>query len=134
LLRLLLVATAVLFAADLPDPSARIHEQLLAPCCWRENLATHQSPEAQRMRAEIAQLIESGKTETEIVDLYVERYGERILSEPRGQRSFWLNIVPWLALAAGASLLLRYLRQVLRQAPAVVAAAPPQLQDTDDEW
>lgn len=40
-----------------------ITERFVAPCCWRENLAVHQSPDAVKMRAEIVQLVAAGRTE-----------------------------------------------------------------------
>ncbi|MBK9166214.1 MAG: cytochrome c-type biogenesis protein CcmH [Bryobacterales bacterium] len=90
----------------------RIEERFIAPCCWRENLAAHQSPEADKMRAEVAALVDSGQTEAEIVEHFVARYGERILREPRGARSFWLTATPLAVLALGAAWLIRYLAKV----------------------
>ncbi len=47
-------------------------------------------------------MLETGKTRQEIVDLYVAKYGERILAKPRAQ---WFKltayVLPWLFLILG---------------------------------
>jgi len=75
-------------------------------------------------------MVTAKKSEAEIVDHYVARYGERILREPRGLRSLWLMIVPLAALVVGGTALTVYLRHASRAAPAeaggeAVAAAMP---------
>lgn len=79
----------------------KIQDRFLAPCCWRQSVAIHDSPVARQMRDEIVRLVSEGKTEEEIVDYYVGRYGERILRQPRGQAWIWLNVVPIGALGGG---------------------------------
>jgi cytochrome c-type biogenesis protein CcmH len=92
----------------------RMEERLLAPCCWRESLARHQSPQAETARAELRELIDSGNSEVEIIDIFVARYGERILREPRGGPAVWLTIVPILAIAAGTLLVIGYIVHLRR--------------------
>ena len=53
----------------------RIRDRSLAPCCWQQSVAVHDSEIAKRMRAEIANMVADGKNEEQIVDLYVARYG-----------------------------------------------------------
>ena len=109
------LACAAVFAVQPGTPDLRqIEERFIAPCCWRENLAAHQSPEAEKMRAEVASLAGAGQTEAEIVEHFVARYGERILREPRGARSFWLTATPLAVLAFGAAWLVMYLSRVRR--------------------
>jgi cytochrome c-type biogenesis protein CcmH len=86
LLFLLAGITASSTIAAPTDSLRAITERFIAPCCWRENLAVHQSPDAEKMRAEIVQLVADGRTEDEIVEQYVSQYGERILRVPRGAR------------------------------------------------
>jgi cytochrome c-type biogenesis protein CcmH len=134
-LTLLLAAVATASAAEAQDASRRIEERFLAPCCWRENLAVHRSPEAEEMRAEILQLVKSGKTESEIVDFYVARYGERILREPRGGLSLWLSVVPMLVILAGALLVAGYIVRARRRLAEVAPAeALPPLPDVEERW
>jgi len=101
-----------------------IQEKFIAPCCWRENLAVHRSPEADLMRAEIDRFLAEGKTDEEIVDHYLARYGERILRVPRGQRSWWLFSLPVAALAAGGVFLARYLKKEAQSTPLPTGPLP----------
>jgi cytochrome c-type biogenesis protein CcmH len=79
----------------------KIQDRFMAPCCWSQSVAVHDSPVARQMRQEIVSLASEGKTEEEIVDYYVGRYGDRILRQPRGRAWIWLNAVPFGALSAG---------------------------------
>lgn len=119
------------------DPSVRrIQARFVAPCCWQDNLATHNSGAAEEMRAEIAAMAAAGKTESEIVDYYVLQYGERILREPRGKKSTVLLVVPILALAAGGAWLARYLARARARRPpsGPQAASGPPTTDDDLDW
>jgi cytochrome c-type biogenesis protein CcmH len=119
-----LATAAIMLAAAAPDPVRRIEERFLAPCCWRESVAVHQSPKAEELRAEIQQMVAAKKSEAEIVDHYVALYGERILREPRGLRSLWLMIVPLVVLVGGGAALAVYLRHASRAALADGSATP----------
>lgn len=119
-----LAAAAIMLAAAAPDPARRIEERFLAPCCWRESVAVHQSPKAEELRAEIQRMVAAKKSEAEIVDHYVALYGERILREPRGLRSLWLMIVPLVVLVGGGAALAVYLRHASRAALADGSATP----------
>jgi cytochrome c-type biogenesis protein CcmH len=135
LLRLLFISVILAAQANAQDPSRRIEERFLAPCCWRENLAVHQSPAAEAMRNEIRQLVKSGKTEAEIVDFYVARYGERILREPRGGLSLWLTLVPVLAVLTGALVVASYILHSRRKLPKITPAEGlPSLPDVEERW
>ena len=103
------------FASD-PNPTHRIQDRFIAPCCWSQSVAMHDSPVAREMRDEIAELVAEGKTEEEIVDYYVGRYGERILRQPRGKAWVWLNAVPIGALTVGAACVLLFLSRARRPA------------------
>jgi cytochrome c-type biogenesis protein CcmH len=104
----LLVAAALVIlepwtarGAEPDGETNQIEARFVAPCCWRENLAVHNSPIAAEMRTEIAGRVASGQTESQIVDYYVARYGERILREPRGARCQILTITPIAILGLG---------------------------------
>jgi cytochrome c-type biogenesis protein CcmH len=75
------------------------------------------------MRAEIARLVAAGKSEDQIVDFYVARFGERILREPRGSKLIVSIVVPSVVFAGAAAFLLAYIRR-LRRTPASIASAP----------
>jgi cytochrome c-type biogenesis protein CcmH len=87
----------------------QIEAHFVSPCCWRENLAVHDSQVAEQLRALITQMVESGRTESQIVDYMVARFGERILREPTGARFRFLTITPIVALGIGFFWVIRFL-------------------------
>lgn len=73
------------------------------------------------MRTEIAAMIAGGKTDREIVDFYVAKYGQRILVEPEGAKWWWMHVVPVAILVLGLLWVVWLLVKWTRAAP----AAPP---------
>ena len=125
------LAVATTSAATTTNASRRIQERFIAPCCWTENLAVHRSPAAEEMRAEVDRLVASGKTETEIVDIYVARYGEKVLREPRGKRFTWLLATPIGAAAIGLVSLVAYVRRIRRLPEQISAGVIAPVYDRD---
>jgi cytochrome c-type biogenesis protein CcmH len=112
----------------------RIQDRFLAPCCWQQSVAVHDSDIAKQMRAEIASMVANGQNEAQIIDLYVARYGERILREPRGANWWWSILVPLALIALATAGLVFFLRRQLKP-PALVAATADlsPLPDLDSE-
>ncbi len=79
----------------------RLEHAVLAPCCYAESVAVHQSEIALKMRLEIAKWVAAGKTDQEILNTYVGAYGAKVLVDPRTAPRWWMQWVPWLALAFG---------------------------------
>ncbi len=98
--------------------AAALQKVLLAPCCWSEPVATHRSDAALEMRAEINRLVAGGKSDREILDLYKSRYGMRVLIEPEGERSFWMHLMPPVALLAGGVWVVFLIHRWLKRRPA----------------
>jgi cytochrome c-type biogenesis protein CcmH/NrfF len=87
------------------------------------------------MRTEIARMVANGQSEQQIVDQFVARYGERILSEPRGAKSWWLILVPLITFTVAAlGLIILILRHRKKGAVAMATGALPPLDDIDLEW
>ena len=129
-LAVLLLALQPLSGED--NAAKRIQDRFLAPCCWQQSVAVHDSDIAKQMRAEIASMAASGKSEDQIVAVYVARYGERILREPRGANWWWSILAPLAAMAVGSACLLVFLRrQRQRLALAADAADLPPLPELD---
>ena len=83
-----LLGAAPAFAALTPEQEAlarKIDGELIAPCCWTQTVADHQSDIATQMKAQTRALIAQGKTESEILDSYVASYGPEILASPRAR-------------------------------------------------
>jgi len=95
----------------------RLENSLLAPCCYSEPVARHMSDVAIAMRAEIEQFVASGRSDQEILDLYTQRYGARILVEPQGARWWWMHVVPVAVLVLGLVAVALVLRKWLRPLP-----------------
>ena len=125
----MLILASLVLAAE--DDTRRIQDRFLAPCCWQQSVAVHDSDIAKQMRAEIASMAADGKNEEQIVDVYVARYGERILREPRGANWLWSIMVPTVSITLATAGLLWFIRRQLKK-PALAAdaadlPAPPDL-------
>lgn len=65
-------------------------EEMRCPKCQNQNLAGSDSPIAKDLRNELHRLLEEGKSDAEIVDFMVARYGDFILYKPRLQSNTYL--------------------------------------------
>jgi cytochrome c-type biogenesis protein CcmH len=110
---------APLLAIDLTPPLADpqqqqryvtlIHE-LRCMQCQNETLADSEVSLAADLRLEVHDLIAQGKSDTEVRDYLVSRYGDFILFRPRvSWRTAWLWALPGLLLLAGAVAAIRVL-------------------------
>ena len=115
---------------------ARLEHAVLAPCCYTESVAIHQSEIAVKMRLEIAKWVAARKSDQEILDTYAGLYGSKVLVDPRTMPRGWTPFFPWLVLILGVFLvawLLKHWRRVPRTATALSAAEVANLPDLDDE-
>ena len=65
-------------------------DELRCPKCQNQNLSDSDADIAADLRHELRRLILEGKTNQEIIDFMVERYGDFILYRPRLQAKTWL--------------------------------------------
>ncbi len=119
LLALLAVIAAIwsftiLTAARNETLDQRVHDvasQLKCPVCQGESVADSPSTISQQMRAVIRQQLQSGKSEQEVIQYFVDRYGEQIVWSPPWQGFTLLAwLVPISLLFVGAFLLIAVLR------------------------
>ena len=119
---------APLMAED-PKLEARlvdISQELRCMVCQNESLASSHAELADDLRQEVRELIRSGKSDQDIKDFLVARYGDFVLYRPEVKPLTWvLWFGPFLLLVVAAIFLGVYLRQ--RRA----LAAPTAM--TDDE-
>lgn len=139
LLALLLVALAVGVAvakeaaplADDPAVEQRmidISEEMRCLVCQNESLAASRADLAVDLRRELRELIRQGKTDAQIRDYMVARYGDFVLYRPRvGPKTYLLWAGPFVLMIAGVIVMLVYVRRRNR----AVAAAEREL--TDEE-
>jgi cytochrome c-type biogenesis protein CcmH/NrfF len=123
--------------AELPQARVnRLEHAVLAPCCYTESVAIHQSEIALKMRLEIAKWVAVGKSDQEILDTYAGLYGSKVLVDPRTMPRGWTPFFPWLVLILGLFLvgwLLKRWRAALRTATALSTTEVVNLPDIDDE-
>lgn len=79
-------------------------EELRCPQCQNQNLAASDAPIARDLRAEVLRLLREGRSDEQIVDHLVDRYGDFVRYRPAWQPSTYLLwVAPGLLLAiAGA--------------------------------
>ena len=115
----LLIGTPVLAneaapLADDPVVEARlvvIAEELRCLVCQNESLASSRSDLANDLRREVRSLIKQGKTDQEVKDFLVARYGDFVLYRPPMKPETWLLwIGPFAFVLVGIAGLLIFLR------------------------
>lgn len=114
ILGLLLVSLASKAAIEVHEFKSEIDRQryqsfideMRCPKCQNQNLSGSDSPIAMDLRRELYLMIDQGKSDQEIVNFMVERYGEFILYRPRlSPATLLLWAAPILLLVIGALLL-----------------------------
>jgi cytochrome c-type biogenesis protein CcmH len=120
LLLLALLCAQAVFAIDpttLPDAKMQARYQSLTHelrCmqCLNQSIADSPVELAGELRNEVREMVVAGKTDDEIRDYMVARYGEFILFRPRmSPRNLWLWFGPAILLVAGAIVAVRIIRQ-----------------------
>lgn len=113
---------------SLDDETLEIGKMLQCPVCQNLAVAYSPSPLAEQMRDIIRAKLQAGETREQIIQYFVDRYGEAILWEP--PQSGW-NLIAWrtpiLALIAGATGLLWLLKNWSQ-----ARGAEPEPMETDD--
>lgn len=108
--------------AEDPVTEARlviIAEELRCLVCQNESLASSHAELAQDLREEVRGLIRQGKSDPEIKDYLVKRYGDFVLYRPAFKPTTWLLwLGPFVLLALGLLVLWRVLRQRRKIVPA----------------
>jgi cytochrome c-type biogenesis protein CcmH len=89
-----------------------ISEEMRCLVCQNESLAGSRAELAQDLRRELRTLIKQGKSDAEIRDFMVERYGDFVLYRPRIKPETWLLWAgPFVLMIVGVVVLLVYLRR-----------------------
>jgi cytochrome c-type biogenesis protein CcmH len=102
-------------------------DEMRCPKCQNQNLAGSDSPIAMDLRRELYLMIEDGRSDKEIVDFMVERYGDYILYRPRVTPvTYLLWFGPAILLLVGIIVLIVIVRQRRR---AILAAGPRALDE-----
>ena len=119
---LLSVSLAAKEAAPLAEDPAvekrlvNIAEELRCLVCQNESLAGSQADLAKDLREEVRGLIKSGKSDAEVKEFLVSRYGDFVLYRPQVKPvTYALWAGPFILLLIGVVALVSYLRKRSRQ-------------------
>jgi cytochrome c-type biogenesis protein CcmH len=111
LLALAAVVVVRMVSPGQPATPAQVEAQLAAelrcPDCQGLSIAESHTTSAAAIRSEIAQQVASGRTEAQVRDYFVARYGQWILLEPAS--ALWL-VLPFALVALAAAGLVLWLR------------------------
>ena len=100
-----------------------LSRELRCLVCQNQSLAGSRADLAQDLRREVRKLITEGKTDAEVKDFMVSRYGDFVLYRPPVKPTTWLLWGgPFLLLLIAVAALIMYLRRRSR----TVARAVPQ--------
>ncbi|WLQ17215.1 cytochrome c-type biogenesis protein CcmH [Hahella aquimaris] len=86
--------------------------ELRCPLCQNQNISDSTAPIAKDLRREVHRMIEEGKSDDDIVDFMVDRYGDFVLYRPRlnaQTAALWLG--PVTVVTLGLSILLYVARR-----------------------
>lgn len=89
-----------------------IAEELRCLVCQNESLAGSRADLAEDLRREVRKLLKEGKTDAEVKEFLVSRYGDFVLYRPPVKPTTWLLWAgPFALMVAGVAALVAYLRR-----------------------
>ena len=112
-MKMLLASLLMAFAVEttLADPAEEARAQALmrevrCVACENEPVSQSAAPIAEDMRTRIREMVAEGRSDQEIRDWFVSRYGEFVLFRPpaRDAASWLLWVLPFILLGAGVSI------------------------------
>lgn len=96
------VSKSVSFSESIDDEAREISYLLMCPVCQGQSVAESNSELAKDMRSIIREKLEAGESKEEIINYFVNRYGESILGYPPVKGvNLLLWILPALAVVLG---------------------------------
>ena len=104
------------FTFDSPETEKVFHklsEELRCLVCQNQNIAESNADLAKDLRLEIYTMLQEGKTEDEIVEFMVQRYGDYVLYRPPFKPMTWLLwFGPILIFALGLVFAVRFVKSL----------------------
>jgi len=105
------------WADEKSDLIMDLEQSLMATCCWSGTVYDHGNKE---MEIEIAGMVNTGKTKTEILDYYKGKYGERVLAVPVAEGfNYFAWIAPIFIGILGLTIILIYIKTTKEKPPIV---------------
>jgi cytochrome c-type biogenesis protein CcmH len=116
------------------DQVNAIAKELYCPVCENISLDVCPTQACADWREEIRLKLSQGQTEQQIIQYFVDRYGDQVLGAPPARGLSWLvYILPPVMILAGVFVLFRAFRAWKQAAPQPAAEALPS-QPPDDEY
>jgi len=131
-------ATAQQTAADIERLAAKIDTELMATCCYAQQISVHPSEAAQLEKADVRRRLKAGETERQILAAYVAQYGKHVLAVPPAEGfDISLYVMPFILLIGGFGVVVLLARRFAHRSPVAVAGTagltPDVNQRLDDE-
>ncbi|MCC6195393.1 MAG: cytochrome c-type biogenesis protein CcmH [Burkholderiales bacterium] len=99
---LLMIAASAFAQPDLDARLKKLEEELRCLVCQNQSLADSSAPLAEDLRREVRALAVAGKSDGQIKEFLVARYGDFVLYRPPVKSTTWLLwFGPFVLLAAG---------------------------------
>ena len=113
----ILLLLSLVWADEKSDLIMDLEQSLMATCCWSGTVYDHGNKE---MEIEIAGMVNTGKTKTEILDYYKGKYGERVLAVPVAEGfNYFAWIAPIFIGILGLTIILIYIKTTKEKPPIV---------------
>ncbi|MBT3676159.1 MAG: hypothetical protein HOA15_08970 [Candidatus Marinimicrobia bacterium] len=104
----ILILIGILWADEKDKLIIDVEQSLMATCCWSGTVYDHGNKE---MEIEIAGMVNTGKTKTEILDYFTDKYGERVLAVPKAEGfNYFAWLAPLFIAGLGLTIVLLYMR------------------------
>lgn len=114
--------------ASLEERAQALDRQLICPVCPGETIDQSRAQQAKEMREAVREMLAQGRTEQEILQYFVERFGPGVLAAPPAQGGHWLV---WLVPPAGVVVAVLLLWWATRGMMAPRPSAPPPMDDLE---
>lgn len=109
--------------ASVERQAQAIDRKLICPVCPGETIDQSRALQAREMREAVREMLAQGKTEQEILQFFVERFGPGVLAAPPARGGHWLA---WLLPPVGVVVAIFFLWRATRgMAPSQPTAPPP---------
>lgn len=114
----------------LEEKTKAVASQLRCPVCQGLSIQDSPSDLSQQMRTVVKEQLASGRSEQEVKDYFISKYGEWILLEPQAHGfNLLIYAVPALLVLGGIAMVLLLVKR-WTAAPAGVAGAPAEPEET----
>ncbi|MBY6188740.1 cytochrome c-type biogenesis protein CcmH [Marinobacter hydrocarbonoclasticus] len=103
------------------ERGVKLAAELRCPQCQNQNLHDSNSPIAKDMRIQVYEMVDQGKSNTEIVTYFTDRYGDFVRYKPAfDPRTYVLWLGPVVFFAVGGLALFAFVRKQRQQSSGAV--------------